>query len=131
MTYLQITNSQPPQKATEIKSESLQTKIVADGALAKKSVDDNNKTNAMATEQAKEESLQQLQDKVSEINNYMQNIDRSLQFTIDEKSGSSVVIVRDSETDEIIRQFPSDEILNARSAISQDETKGILVKATI
>jgi flagellar protein FlaG len=48
---------------------------------------------------------------VSNINNHIQNIQRSLQFTVDEASGKDVVTVLDKETEEVIRQFPSDEVL--------------------
>lgn len=48
---------------------------------------------------------------VSEINDYVQNIQRSLQFTVDEASGKDVVTVLDKDTEEVIRQFPSDEVL--------------------
>lgn len=52
-----------------------------------------------------------LQAAVAQLNDYMQNVERSLQFTIDEESGKDVVTVLDKKTEEIIRQFPSEEVL--------------------
>ena len=52
-----------------------------------------------------------LQSAVAQLNDYMQNVERSLQFTIDEDSGKDVVTVLDKKTEEIIRQFPSEEVL--------------------
>jgi flagellar protein FlaG len=54
---------------------------------------------------------QNLQGAVSDINNYVQNLQRSLLFTVDEESGKDVVTVLDTETEEVIRQYPSEEVL--------------------
>ncbi len=129
MTELLIKTSQPLQQI-EMQRQGLNNKAPADGISGEKFIDSKNNQGS-AKEEIKGEQLQQLQDNVSKLNDYMQNINRNLQFTVDKKSGSSVIIVRDSETDEIIRQFPSEEILNARSAIEQAETKGIFVEAKI
>jgi flagellar protein FlaG len=59
----------------------------------------------------KEKPEEVLATAVSDINDYIQNVQRSLQFTVDEASGKDVVTVLDKETEEIIRQFPSDEVL--------------------
>lgn len=44
---------------------------------------------------------------------------RSLSFTMDEDSGRSVVTVKDKNTDQVIRQIPSEELLK----VSQDIKK--------
>jgi flagellar protein FlaG len=80
----------------------------------------------VASDSGQESAAEKLRDKVSQLNDQMQNLNRSLQFTVDEKSGDSVVTVRDAETDEIIRQFPSEELLKARNAV--DNIKGILIQ---
>ncbi len=59
----------------------------------------------------------------------MQNLNRSLQFTVDEESGDSIVTVRDAKTEEIIRQFPSEELLKARHAV--DKAKGMLIEVDV
>ncbi|MDQ7072498.1 MAG: flagellar protein FlaG [Gammaproteobacteria bacterium] len=123
MTDLQIKNSQQPQQAGILR-QALASVTPTDGMVEIKRIEENDQSGAVDQKQEKGEEIQQLQEKVSQLNDYMQNINRSLQFTVDEKSGSSVVIVRDLETDEIIRQFPSEEILNARRPISLDESKG-------
>ena len=67
---------------------------------------------------------------VSQINDYVQNLERSLSFTVDEGSGRTVVTVRDSESEEIIRQFPSEETLKLAAVIEelQDKKEGILLQ---
>ena len=48
---------------------------------------------------------------VIKISEYVQNLQRDLQFNIDKESGRVVVRVIDSKTDELIRQIPSEEVL--------------------
>ena len=43
---------------------------------------------------------------------FNQNIDRSLQFKVDDELGVTIVRVVDKETDELIRQFPPEELIN-------------------
>ncbi len=62
-----------------------------------------------------------LQSAVAQINEYMQNVERSLQFTIDEDSGKDVVTVLDKKTEEIIRQFPSEEVLVIARQIAEQK----------
>lgn len=62
-------------------------------------------------QEKQEENKEELRDAVRQINEHVQNLQRTLQFTVDEESGKDVVTVLDSETDEIIRQYPSDEVL--------------------
>tara|TARA_R110001606_G_scaffold395213_1_gene567050 strand:- start:35939 stop:36325 length:387 start_codon:yes stop_codon:yes gene_type:complete len=70
---------------------------------------------AEAASTAKRDEVSQqresLQSAVAQINEHMQKVERSLQFTIDEDSGKDVVTVLDKKTEEIIRQFPSEEVL--------------------
>ena len=54
---------------------------------------------------------QQLEAAVEQLAQAMQNVQRNLNFSIDESSGRTVVKVIDSSSDEIIRQFPSEEAL--------------------
>jgi flagellar protein FlaG len=68
---------------------------------------------------------------VEDISRHVQNVQRNLSFTIDEDSGSTVVKVIDSASDEVIRQMPSEEILALRrrlSEMSNDELRGVLVQ---
>jgi len=48
---------------------------------------------------------------VKDINEYVQNVQRDLRFSIDEDSGHTVITVLDGETEEVIRQIPAEEIL--------------------
>lgn len=66
-------------------------------------------------------SEEELTAAVTSMNEFAQNLQRSLQFSVDEGSGRNVVTVRDSSTEELIRQFPIEEVLAfARMVAEQD-----------
>jgi len=64
-------------------------------------------------------SKESIDDAVKKINENEQLIQRELQFTIDEDSGTTVIKVIDSQTKELIRQIPGDEALNVAKKLSE------------
>lgn len=54
----------------------------------------------------------ELTEAVKRLNDLSLSIRRELQFSIDEKSGRTVIKVLDSESKEIIRQIPPEEVLS-------------------
>lgn len=67
---------------------------------------------------------EQLSAAVRNINEYVQQVQRTLQFSIDDDTGTTVVKVLDSATDEVIRQFPPEEALAlARHLQASQETQ--------
>jgi flagellar protein FlaG len=74
---------------------------------------------------SQDNSAQNLQGAVSQINDYVQNLQRSLLFTVDEASGKDVVTVLDSETDEVIRQYPSEEILAIARRLAEQKDEAL------
>ena len=52
-----------------------------------------------------------LDDAVSQINSYVQNVQRDLSFSVDEGSGRTIIKVIDSESGKLVRQIPSEEVL--------------------
>jgi flagellar protein FlaG len=77
----------------------------------------------------RQQRVEALQQKVTELNDYMQNFNRTLQFTVDENSGDSVVKVIDSETEEVVRQIPSEALLDARNAA--EKYRGLLLEISV
>ena len=71
-----------------------------------------------------------LQVAVSQINDYVQNLQRDLQFTVDEATGKDVVTVIDSESKEVIRQLPSEEALALARQIAENKEAGIQLIST-
>lgn len=54
---------------------------------------------------------ERVEEAVSQVNEFVQNLSRDLQFTVDRDSGRTIIKVLDSETREIIRQIPPEELL--------------------
>ncbi|HHO69378.1 MAG TPA: flagellar protein FlaG [Gammaproteobacteria bacterium] len=59
----------------------------------------------------KVEDASQVESAVSQISEFVQNLQRDLQFSVDEDSGRIVIKVIDSETNEVIRQIPPEDAL--------------------
>lgn len=53
-----------------------------------------------------------INDQIAKLQQYNQSIDRTLQFQVDDELGVTIVRVVDTETDELIRQFPPEELIN-------------------
>lgn len=67
-----------------------------------------------------------LHDAVSDVEHYVQNIHTHLSFSVEKDTGETVIKVVDSETDELIRQIPSQEFLEIAKAL--EKTKSLLMK---
>lgn len=66
-----------------------------------------------------------LEQVVNELTRGLQNLQRTLEFSIDKSSGRTVVIVIDKETQKIIRQIPQKDVLALASRI--EKAAGLLV----
>jgi flagellar protein FlaG len=73
-------------------------------------------------------SRRNLQDAVSALNDQMAASKTGLGFSIDKSLDRPVVIVRNTETGEVVRQIPTEVVV--RLAHSIDDMKGLLLNAT-
>jgi len=53
----------------------------------------------------------EISEAVTEINEIIRSVQRDLSFNVDEDSGKTIIRVIDSESGELIRQIPSEDIL--------------------
>ena len=90
----------------------------AEGDDDKASVKDN---------KAADHQREHLVEASSNLNEFMQTMQRNLKFSVDEVSGESVIAVHDAKTDELIRQIPSKEALELIH--NMDRVIGLLFKA--
>ena len=98
-------------KAVEV---SLQEKQV--GKLNEQALEQVSKT-----EQAQKVPEEKLDAAVTKLNDYIQNVQRDLEFKTDDASGKTVVTVIDRQTDEVVRQIPDDVALTMAQNLLQDE----------
>jgi flagellar protein FlaG len=67
----------------------------------------------------------QVEQMVQEVRQVVAPVAQNLRFSIDEGSGRTVVKVVDAQTEEVLRQIPSEEWLSISKAL--DKLQGLLV----
>ncbi|KAA1162249.1 flagellar protein FlaG [Pseudoalteromonas distincta] len=72
---------------------------------------------------------EQLEKMAQQLQDFMGEMNRSLQFKVDEDSGRDVIKVLDKDSGEVIKQYPSEEVLSLVSKLS--ESAGILIDQTV
>ena len=77
-------------------------------------------------------STEELQQAVAQLNQHVQQIQRDLLFSVDDSSGRTVVRVVNSETEEVVRQMPSEEVLRISRNIQDqlDDVSGLIFKTS-
>lgn len=75
-------------------------------------------------QQQKEDAKRPVEQAVKDINEFFQNIRRTLEFKLDQDSGRMVVQIKDAETKQVIRQIPEEYVLKLAKQL--DEVKGLL-----
>jgi len=119
---MEITNNQ-------IKIQALESTAPTKASVVE--VDENNARlaeKAVVSEESNNDSSKQaekLHVAVGQINDYVQNLQRNLQFTVDEATGKDVVTVIDSESKEVIRQLPSEEALELARRLVENKENGV------
>jgi len=83
----------------------------------------------LETENVSNEELQQA---VAQLNEHVQQIQRDLLFSVDDSSGRTVVRVVNSETEEVVRQMPSEEVLRISRNIKNqvEDMTGLIFKTS-
>ena len=105
------------------------TGVIQDNKIATPSADQakGEDENSVKSAQKAEDERKRLSEASSNLNEFMQTMQRNLKFTVDEVSGESVIAVHDAKTDELIRQIPSKEALELIH--NMDKVLGLLFKA--
>ncbi|HHJ12542.1 MAG TPA: flagellar protein FlaG [Chromatiales bacterium] len=67
---------------------------------------------ARADRQAASQEVEDVRRAVEDINSHFQSVGRDLKFQVDKESGRTIITVLDSETKEVVRQIPPEEVLN-------------------
>ena len=117
---MQPMSAAPPRDAQAARNQTESAASVATRA-------ENVQQNTSAQEQAQRvPSAGELQKALEEVEKAVAPMAQSLQFSLDKDSGKTVVKVMDTDTNEVIRQIPSEEVLAISKAV--DKLKGLLIK---
>ena len=67
---------------------------------------------------------EKVQQAVDQIQNFTEKVAKNLKFSIDEDTGKTVVKLLDTQTQEVIRQFPTEEAISIARTL--DKVQGLL-----
>ncbi|RMF18482.1 MAG: flagellar protein FlaG [Gammaproteobacteria bacterium] len=82
---------------------------------------------AAAREQAQiQEEREALKEAVSNLNEYVQSVQRDLKFQLDDASGKTVITVVDRQTEEVIRQIPDEVALRLARNLQDDQPVNLI-----
>lgn len=95
--------------------------VSGSGATPGVSVVAQDLSKAERLEARNEEQRKQLDSAVSQLNDFVQNVQRDLQFEVDNDLGQTIVRVVDQSTQEVIRQIPDEVALRLAEKLQQDE----------
>ena len=111
-------------------------------SLTERAIDDVKQTEAQNQQQLQQQNQygqnttehqplerEQLEQMAQQLQDFMGEMNRSLQFKVDEDSGRDVIKVLDKNSGEVIKQYPSEEVLSLVSKLS--ESAGILIDQTV
>ncbi|MGG5873049.1 flagellar protein FlaG [Pseudomonas peli] len=101
-------------------------KVVADAVESKPS-EDAATGSATKVESGSAASREEVEAAVATIQDFVQSVRRSLNFSLEEGSGRVVVKVTDAGSGDVIRQIPSEEALQLAENLS--EVRSLLFKA--
>ena len=117
--------------ATDLSVNAMAAQPIADSAPVRKvAVDDvAPKVKLNVPEMPKvdyDDAIEKIQEAMKVLNDKLATKDNSIQFRIDETLDRSIITVVNDQTGEVVRQLPTDEMLQAARNI--ENLKGILVK---
>lgn len=70
-------------------------------------------------EKRKDDNVIDMNSVVAQVNEQVQNVQRDLLFSVDELSGKDVVTILDSKSKEVIKQIPSEEMLELARRLNE------------
>lgn len=109
------------QQVTEKEDVNVERQVVTDVEKSE-SISAEDSTNEPISTQQMEKVAQQLQDFVGRMN-------KGLEFHVDEDSGKDVIKVVDKNNGELIKQFPSEEVLTVVARLS--EAAGMFINSKV
>ena len=114
-TLVSVTTQRSPNISADTTGVSVQQSTTSPNAQAAQLATDNRPV-----------SGDQLTAAVKAANDFVSLVNDSVQFSVDNETGKTVVKVIDKSTEEVLRQIPSEEMLAIAKAL--DDIKGLLVR---
>lgn len=120
LSTLTQSSSSPAKSVTQQSAQHLDSPRAAEMAAA-------NQRQQVAVDQVPQQAIEERLDQVvARLNDFVQQIQRDLNFSVDTQSGRTVVRVLDGATREVIRQIPSEEVLQRIQNL--EDLQGLLLR---
>lgn len=68
-------------------------------------------------------SAQEVAQATRDISDYIQTVNRSLQISVDQELGSTIITVTDKATDEVVRQIPGEEAVELARFLARQQSE--------
>ena len=125
---------QPLAMPTSMASAAFVTPSVAHPSAARSGVANNQTVDRVSTIQGSTsvpatspvEKQQEVEAAVKAVKDFIEPMAGNLEFQLDDETGKTIIKIVDSSSGELIRQIPSEEMLEIAKAL--DRLQGILVK---
>ena len=80
----------------------------------------NSRLSEKVTQEESKPATSDVKQVAKQVNNFVKQLGRNLEFSVDESSGRVIITVRESETGKIIRQIPPKELLVIAKLVSEN-----------
>ncbi|MFI8383512.1 flagellar protein FlaG [Pseudomonas sp. NPDC079086] len=126
ISSIQVTSTPVAAASKAERAPDSAAKVVA-GAVERKSSESSATASVENAESGTPASREDVEAAVATIQDFVQSVRRSLNFSLEEGSGRVVVKVTDAGSGDVIRQIPSEEALQLAENLS--EVRSLLFKA--
>ena len=110
---MEITNNKPP-------GQQVQTQASSAGKAENSAGQEGTSVAIKAAPKVPEFEKMDLDKAISELQEFVDSLGRSLSFRRDDSIDRSIITVRDTQTNQVVRQIPSEEIVAISRQIKQD-----------
>jgi len=105
----------------EGRNASAQVATPDQNAVSSKIATADQPSKAERLENRNESQRKQLNEAVSQLKDFVQNVQRDLQFEVNDNLGETIVNVVDQATKEVIRQIPNEVVVSLAENLQQNE----------
>lgn len=96
----------------------------------------NNLPEETSQPEVQQVSAEQISEVIENLSDFAQGLERDLSFSVDDNTGQTVIIVKDRQTDEIVRQIPNEDLLQLAQNLQElqeklENSKGNLLEVRV
>jgi flagellar protein FlaG len=119
-TLVNLSNSTKTEATSDKAERSALNKAEAESDLANKTVRIEEQSKSSISEASNTQTMtpKQLEKVAQQLQDFMGEMNRSLEFLVDKDSGRDVIKVLDKSTGDLVKQYPSEEVLGIISKLS-------------